>query len=212
MALTLRLRSSGEDEDWRHLRASYERIVRPEHEVLEIGASVPERTRRLAERCRALTGVELFPERVPEAHANIKYVVGDWQRLTDIVAENSVDIAVSSHVIEHVPDDLRALDELFAVLRPGGVALVSTPNRKRLVREVIERFTGERTFPWWEHVREYVESDLQSLVARSRFREGRIAGVALGLHGGPVYAYSTRVPHALRRYANFWELELRKPA
>jgi SAM-dependent methyltransferase len=206
----LRLRSQGEDEDWRHLRASYERVVRADHEVLEIGASVPARTAWLAARCRTLLGVELFVDRVPAARDNIRYVVGDWQRLSEFIPQESVDVAVSSHVIEHVPDDLRALDELYTVMRPGGVALLSTPNRKRLVRRVIERFTGERTFPWWEHVREYVESDLESLVARSRFRRGEIRAVALGLHGGPIYCYSTRVPGALRRFANFWELELWK--
>jgi SAM-dependent methyltransferase len=208
--MTLRLRSQGEDEDWRHLRTSYERVVRPDHHVLEIGASVPARTAWLAARCHSLVGVELFPERVPPARGNIRYVVGDWQRLSDLIPENSIDVAVSSHVIEHVPDDVRALDELHAVMRPGGVALLSTPNRQRLVRRVIERFTGERTFPWWEHVREYVESDLERLVAQSRFERAQIRAVALGLHGGPVYCYAAQVPRQLRRYANFWEIELSK--
>lgn len=206
----VRLAQAGEDEDWRHLFASYERVVRPHHTVLEIGASVPERTQRLARRCRDLIGIELFPDRVPPDSPGVRYVVGDWQRLSEVLAPESVDVAVSSHVIEHVPDDVRALDELYAVLRPGGVALITTPNRKRLVRAIIERFTGERTFPWWEHVREYVEPDLAALVARSRFGSGEVRPVVFGLHGGPVHCYLAEVPAALRRYANFWELELRK--
>jgi SAM-dependent methyltransferase len=206
----IRLRSQGDDEDWCHLQGSYERSVRPEHTVLEIGASVPRRTRWLADRARELIGVELFPERVPPPQGNVRYVVGDWQHLSDVVAPESVDVAVSSHVIEHVPDDARALDELYAVLRPGGIALITTPNRKRLVRAVIERVRGERTFPWWEHVREYVEADLHSLVARSRFARSEIRPIALGLHGGPLYCYLTEFPRSLRRYANFWELQLWK--
>ena len=112
----------------------------PDDTVLEIGASVPERTAWLAARCRELIGVELFPERVPPARDNIRYVVGDWQRLSEVVAPGSIDLAVSSHVIEHVPDDVRALDELYEVLRPGGRAILTTPNRKRLVRAFVERF------------------------------------------------------------------------
>jgi SAM-dependent methyltransferase len=209
-SLRVRLRSQGEDEDWRHLRASYERVVLPEHTVLEIGASVPARTRCLAQRCRELVGVELFADRVPAANGNVRYVVGDWQRLTEVVASESIDVAVSSHVIEHVADDARAFEELFAVLRPGGVALITTPNRKRLTRALIERFAGEREFPWWEHVREYVEADLESLVRRSRFRHAEIRGVAFGLLGGPLHCYLPGVPRSLRRFANFWEVELWK--
>jgi len=208
--LRVRLAQAGEDEDWRQLLASYERVVRPQDTVLEIGASVPERTRRLALRCREVIAVELFPDRVPPASEGVRYVVGDWQRLTEAVRPGSIDVAVSSHVIEHVPDDVLALDQLYAVLRPGGVALITTPNRKRLVRSVIERFTGERTFPWWEHVREYVEADLTSLAARSRFGTAKVRAVAFGLHGGPLHCYLTKVPAPLRRYANFWEIELRK--
>jgi SAM-dependent methyltransferase len=173
---------------------------------------VPERTLLLGQACREVIGVELFPDRVPAATGNLRYVVGDWQRLTEVIAPESIDVAVSSHVIEHVPDDARALEELFTVLRPGGVALLTTPNRKRLAREVLDRVVGERRFPWWEHVREYVEADLAALVARSPFRRGEIRGVALGLHGGPVYCYLSSVPRPLRRYANFWEVELHKDA
>ncbi len=212
MALQVKLRAQAGDYDWAHLQRSYERVVRSGDVVLEIGASLPDRTAWLAARCKELIGVELFPERVPQAKDNIRYVVGDWQHLTDVIPRESIDLAISSHVIEHVPDDRLALDELYDVLRPGGLAILTTPNRKRLVRAVIERFQGERQFPWWEHVREYVEDDLKALVARSRFATAEIYPVVLGLHGGPVYCYLTDVPAALRRYGNFWEIHLRKSA
>jgi hypothetical protein len=34
----------------------------------------------------------------------------------------------------------------------------------------------------------------------------------LGLHGGPVYCYLTGVPGPARRFGNFWEIRLQKPA
>lgn len=210
MALRVILAGRSEDYDWLHLRESYDRVVRPAHTVLEIGASVPARTEILAAKCRELIGVELYPQRVPPATANIRYVVADWQRLSQALPAESVDVAVSSHVIEHVPDDVRALDELYAVLRPGGVAILTTPNRKRLVRDLIERVRGERRFPWWEHVREYVESDLHTLAAKSSFRRAEVRPVAFGLHGGPLHCYLTKVPKPFRRWANFWEIHLWK--
>lgn len=41
--------------------------------------------------------------------------------------DGSFDLALALDVIEHVPDDLRALEELFRVLRPGGSLLVTVP-------------------------------------------------------------------------------------
>lgn len=43
-------------------------------------------------------------------------------------ADNSFDYVYCSHVLEHVPDDSRALTELRRILRPGGIALVCVPH------------------------------------------------------------------------------------
>jgi ubiquinone/menaquinone biosynthesis C-methylase UbiE len=209
------LRKAGSDSgyDWEHISATLYPRISPASTVLEIGASVPLRTREIARRCGRVIGVEYFPDRVPQAaDPNVSYVVGDWQSLSSVVQPQSVDAAISSHVIEHIPDDLAALNELYAVLKPGGFAVINTPNRKRLVRSVIELFTGERKFPWWEHVREYTETDLKRLLERSRFDRYEIVPVGLGVQGGPVHIYSTSIPRAARRFATFWEIRLFRDA
>jgi 2-polyprenyl-3-methyl-5-hydroxy-6-metoxy-1,4-benzoquinol methylase len=43
--------------------------------------------------------------------------------------ENSVDVVVSFETIEHVPDPGRFLDECVRVLAPGGMLVVSTPDK-----------------------------------------------------------------------------------
>ncbi len=196
--------------DWLSLLTAYKKYVKDDYSVLEIGASTPERTEALASRCRCLTGVELMPERKPKDFANVKYKLGDWQRLGEVVEPGSIDLAVSSHVIEHVPDDARAIAELYQVLKPGGVALLNTPNRKRLTRAMIEVFAGEKKFPNWEHQREYVERDLDKLLGASRFAGYEIQPVVFGLHGGPVFVYLKSVPRWWRKYANFWQVHLFK--
>jgi SAM-dependent methyltransferase len=42
-------------------------------------------------------------------------------------ADASFDWVICNHVLEHVPDDARALNEIWRVLRPGGSAILQTP-------------------------------------------------------------------------------------
>ncbi len=44
-------------------------------------------------------------------------------------ADCTFDIVVSSEVIEHVPNPFKALSELYRVLKPGGILVVTTPNK-----------------------------------------------------------------------------------
>lgn len=37
------------------------------------------------------------------------------------------DVVMANHVLEHIPDDRAAMRELFRVLKPGGLALLTTP-------------------------------------------------------------------------------------
>lgn len=196
--------------DWVSAFETYRRYVTPTSKVLEIGASRPEKTRELSRWCHELIGVELLAKRTPKNFGNVRYVTGDWENLSALVPAESIDLAISTHVIEHVPNDLKAMNELYEVLKPGGRAILNTPNRKRLVRTVIERVSSERVFPFGEHVREYLETDLIELLANSRFHKYAVYPVVLGLHGGPFFLYSTSVPKRLRGLANFWEIHLSK--
>lgn len=196
--------------DWISLLNSYSQYVKKRHTVLEIGASSIERTKDLAMLCHRLIGVELLPEKKPKDFENVKYIAGDWQNLSDFIRPKSIDIAISSHVIEHVQNDLKAINELYTVLKPKGIVLLNTPNRKRLTRTVIEKFSGARKFPFWEHIREYIEKDLIKLLKASRFQKYKIIPVVFGIHGGPIYLYSEFVPKRFRGLANFWEIHLFK--
>jgi len=42
-------------------------------------------------------------------------------------ADNSVDIIVCSHVLEHIPDDRKAMREIWRVLKPDGFAILLVP-------------------------------------------------------------------------------------
>lgn len=53
--------------------------------------------------------------------------------LTDIpFKEESFDILICNHVLEHVPDYMKALTEIYRVLKKNGIAILQTPYSKLL--------------------------------------------------------------------------------
>lgn len=48
--------------------------------------------------------------------------------VTDIQFEdNSFDVLICNHVLEHVPEDIKAMQEIFRVLKSGGFAILQVP-------------------------------------------------------------------------------------
>jgi SAM-dependent methyltransferase len=68
-------------------------------------------------------GDALFPQ--PDIVCNL-----DVDRLAAIDTV-SVDFVIASHVLEHLAEPLGLIDEIHRVLRPGGVALILLPDRRR---------------------------------------------------------------------------------
>lgn len=86
--------------------------------------------------------------------------------LTDMVAypDRSLDIILCSHVLEHIPDDRKAMREICRVLRPDGFAVLLVP----LVVGVEETHEDPRLntealrwkyFGMGDHVRQYGKRD-----------------------------------------------------
>jgi 2-polyprenyl-3-methyl-5-hydroxy-6-metoxy-1,4-benzoquinol methylase len=74
-------------------------------------------------------------------------IIPPFTELTD----NSFDTVISFQVIEHIENDRLYLEEIYRVLKPGGKAIISTPNIKH---------TLSRN-PW--HIREYTAKELETL-------------------------------------------------
>ena len=74
------------------------------------------------------------------------------------LADASEDIVLCNHILEHVTDYQRALGELYRILRPGGVLIVSVPVLKKYVRAhedpAVTTETGRReAFGQVDHLR-----------------------------------------------------------
>lgn len=79
--------------------------------------------------------------------------------ITDIPFEdNSMDIIICNHVLEHIPDEKRALSELRRVLAPAGFAFLNVPIIKAKTLENPDYNTPELRFRYYgqdDHVRAY---------------------------------------------------------
>jgi len=69
--------------------------------------------------------------------------------------DGSFDVVLSHHVLEHVPDQRRHLDEMRRVLRPGGVAYLATPNRSS---PIMEGHVGNEQVLRWNAMKPLFES------------------------------------------------------
>ncbi len=74
--------------------------------------------------------------------------------------ENSFDWIMCNHVLEHIPDDVSAMNELFRVLKPGGKGILQVPYSLKLEKTYEDehyRTPKERElhFGQFDHVRIY---------------------------------------------------------
>ena len=105
--------------------------------VLDVGCGAGLLTEPLARLGAVVTAVDAAPENIAAARAHaagqglaIDYVAGDIAAL-DL---GPFDLITSMEVVEHVTDPSAFIDALAARLAPGGLLILSTPNRTALSR------------------------------------------------------------------------------
>ena len=74
--------------------------------------------------------------------------------------DNSFDFIICNHVLEHIPDDTKAMQELYRVLAPSGTAVVQVPyDAKREItfedNTITDQSERTRIFGQYDHLRVY---------------------------------------------------------
>lgn len=120
---------------------------------------------------------EYLLQKLLAALPNINYLSADLQPnqamvqmdITDIQYQDNVfDAILCSHVLEHIPNDLKAMQELYRVLKPGGWAILQVPIEPKLEKTIegspdLSPEERERLFGHHDHVRTYGRDYLERL-------------------------------------------------
>ena len=74
--------------------------------------------------------------------------------------DNEYDIIFCNHVLEHIPDDTKAMQELFRVLKPGGMGIFQIPqdlSRAKTFSDdtIVDQKERAKIFGQYDHVRVY---------------------------------------------------------
>ncbi|WP_211224629.1 class I SAM-dependent methyltransferase [Salinimicrobium xinjiangense] len=100
---------------------------------------------------------------------NLDYTTTDLNSpLADVKADicnlpfedNSFDFILCNHVLEHIPDDVKAMQELYRILQPGGTAILQIPQdlqREKTFEDdsITDAKERAKIFGQYDHVRVY---------------------------------------------------------
>ncbi len=118
-------------------------------------------TALLARSAASVQGVDISSQAIDHArgtYASLGKVRFHCASCTGLpLADASIDVAVSFETLEHIGEQERFLDELARVLKPGGILILSCPNKLE--------YSDKRSFTNEFHVKELYREELERLVA-----------------------------------------------
>lgn len=121
--------------------------------LLEIGCGEGRGVELMAPKASAYTGIDKIDEVIN--NLKLKYPEADFRQMVIPplfgLKDNMFDTVVSFQVIEHIRQDELYIKEIYRVLKPGGKALITTPN-------ILMSLSRN---PW--HIREYTGDQLKQL-------------------------------------------------
>src|SRR5689334_12884999 len=154
-----------------------------DREVLEAGCGEGYGADLIADVARRVVALDYDEATVAHVRARYPRVDIKHGNLAELpLADQSVDVVVNFQVIEHLWDQAQFVSECFRVLRPGGVFLVSTPNR---ITFSPGRDTPLNPF----HTRELNAAELTELLQDAGFTVESMLGV---FHGAGLAALDAR--------------------
>lgn len=114
---------------------------------------------------------------------NLHYVTADYLHKEELrldltaldLPDASWDVLIVYHILEHIVEDQKAMNEMFRVLRPGGFAILQVPidaDRKEIYEDasIVDDKGRAKAFGQKDHVRRYSSSGFKERLEKAGFR------------------------------------------
>src|SRR5688572_4121863 len=155
--------------------------LQPTSTYLELGPGDCSLAIKVASRVRKVYAVDVSDQitKAIELPHNLELIISDGSSVP--VPDNSIDIAYSDQLMEHLhPDDAAdQLQNVYRALAPGGVYICITPNRLSGPHDVSGYFDE---VPTGFHLKEYSARDLGQMFRTAGFRKVELLAGARGSH------------------------------
>jgi methionine biosynthesis protein MetW len=107
--------------------------------VLDVGCGNGVLLEDLRENGCVAMGVELNPDNV--SIAKVKGFEVFCGSLEDArYQDNTFDVVIVNHVLEHVPSPIKTMKEIWRILKPGGKVFIQTPNEESYMRKIFGKY------------------------------------------------------------------------
>lgn len=104
-------------------------------------------------------------------------------------ADETFDVIFFNHVLEHIPNDTKALSEVYRILKKGGMCILGVPNEGALWWQLAYKFQPE-SLKNSDHVHFYTVKSLRPKLLASKFKIREVKSLGWGL---PHWDYDCRV-------------------
>jgi len=96
------------------------------------------------------------------------------------VQDDSFDLILFNHVLEHIPDDIKALNEVYRILKPGGLLILGVPNEGAFFWQLAYRFQPH-VLAASDHVQFYTAESISDKCSRAGFRVHEVHLIGWGI-------------------------------
>ncbi len=159
-----------------NLTKIFKRYIEDHHRVLDVGSGysmffLSQVDWRFAVTCLDMDEAAIKKMSIEAPKFN--WVVGDAENLP--FNDGEFDAVFAGEIIEHLPDPQSGILEWLRVLKPGGILILTTPNKARLINRINKEHTPVNP----EHLSELSYAELNHLFRKNGLRIIKRRGIYL---------------------------------
>ena len=141
--------------------------------IVDFGCGSGDFLRLVQPYCNEVVGVELQQNYVDELNSNNISCVNNL----DAIDDKSLDVVVSFHVIEHLPNPLETLSELMRKVVSGGQVLIEVPHANDFLLSAVACEEFKQFTLWSQHLILHTRESLRKTLEFVGLKDIQIEGV-----------------------------------